>query len=150
MATSALPDVIDALIDRLPPILSIPVVDNYDATDANMNAYLIVGSVKDDGGTSGSSEQDWAYSNSTTREETGSVECLLYAVNGDGSTRKARDAVYLNHGLIAEHLRATPNLGLAQVIWTSFGRSTTFTQDSHEDVGAWAVLEFSIFFRAQL
>lgn len=99
--------------------------------------------------TASESNQDWATAGGDgSREETGWVNLYAEAWNGDRDQGQARGRVYAMVSRIEAHCRATPNLGVSGVLWTTVhGGDSELKQDQFTD-GAWAGLGFRIGFRA--
>ena len=152
MATSAVPALIDAMVSAFVTALpGVKVYDGYGASD-DPGDFLMVG-VEDPDlegfAFSADVRQDWANANYTSRSEEGDIVCAALSWNGDGNQKAARDAVYATQAGVETALRNNPSLGLANVLWTSFGTQAQLSQaQSHE--GAVALLIFRIFFRAQI
>jgi hypothetical protein len=152
MATSVIPALIDAMLSTFAAAL--PSVRVYDGTGVSDHpgGYLMIGVDDPDSDAfalSADAEQDWADANYTARSETGSITCAALSWNGDGNQKTARDGAYAITAAVETALRSNPSLGLANVLWTSFGTRVELSQvQSHQ--GAAALLVFSISFRAHL
>ena len=155
MATSAVPEVIDALVtlarNTLPGTL---VFDGIGMTDDPGN-FLMVGVEDPDlEGAAFSAEvrQEWAYANHTTRNEEGDITCVALAWVGESGSegqKAARDAAYAITASLEDALRVEPSLGIPTLLWTGFGTSSQLSQA--QDVGgSSAMVIFRIHFRAQL
>jgi hypothetical protein len=152
MGTSAVPALIDALVSTartaLPNVL---VYDGFGVSD-EPGDFLMVG-VDDpdapDQAVSADTQQDWANANYTARDETGTVTCAALSWNGDGDQKAARDACYAITAALEAALRTTPSLGVASVLWTSYGTTARLTQ-AQDGSGALALLVFSVAFRARI
>jgi hypothetical protein len=152
VSTSAVPALIDALfaaaVAALPSTL---VFDGYGNTD-DPGDFLMIG-VEDpdsrDHARSATAEQDWANATYTARDESGEVTCAALSWNGDANQKAARDAVYAISAAVENLLRANPSLGVASLLWTSFGPHSDL-QQLQDEQGALALLTFSIRFRARL
>lgn len=152
MATSAVPAVIDALFTAADAALAtVTVYDGFGVSD-DAGDFLMIG-VEDpdsqDAATSADAEQSWANADGTARDETGTVTCAALSWNGDADQKAARDAVYAITAAVEDLLRADPSLGIATVLWTSFGTSQQLTQ-AQDEQGALALLVFRIQFRARI
>jgi len=155
MATSAVPAVIDALVTKARAALpDLSVHDGFGVTD-DPGDFLMVG-VEDpdlDGATfSAEAQQSWAHVNHTARDEEGDITCAALSWTGDGDEagqKAARDAVYATTAALENVLRADPTLGVATVLWASFGTSQQLkqAQDQH---GAIALLLFRVHFKARI
>ena len=152
MATSAVPALIDAMVAAFDTALaSVQVYDGYGQSD-DAGDYLMVG-VEDpdleDYAFSADVKQDWANANGSARSEEGDIVCAALSWNGDGNQKAARDAAYATQSAVETVLRNNPSLGVATVLWTSFGTSAQLTQLQGQH-GAAALLVFRISFRAHL
>ena len=153
MATTVLPDLIDALVTNartaLPDVL---VYDGFGVDAEPGHQYLMIG--VDDVDAKGSawaanSEQVWANANYTSRDEEGVVVCAALAWNGDSDPKAARDGAFEVVGAVETMCRANPSLGVAQLLWTSAGHRMELSQDQGES-GAIAVVIFQIRYRARI
>lgn len=158
MATSAIYEVIDTLVDTF-AALAVPsgslegvlVLDGLGVTE-DPGDFLMIGADDpdaDDNSTAASSQQEWAHANHTARDEVGTVTCVALSWNGDGDQRAARASVKAITAAVEDALRANPSLGLASLLWTSYGESTDLVQAQGE-AGAAAQVTFTIAFRARL
>ena len=152
MGTSAVPDVIDALVTACTAALpNAKVYDGFGISD-DPGDFLMIG-VDDpdaaDKANSAESEQAWANADGTARDETATITCAALSWNGDANQKTARDGAYAITAAVENLLRANPSLGLPTVLWTSFGTSSQLTQVQDEQ-GALALLVFRIQFRARL
>lgn len=151
MATSVVPALIDAVVLAATATLpAVNVSDGFSVSD-DPGDFLMVG-VSDDGpnpSTAVHSKQSWANANHTARDEEGDITCMAMSRNGDADAKAARDRVYTMKAALENLLRADPSLGLVNVLWTSAGVSEDLDQ-SKDDIGALAVLTFTIFYRARI
>jgi hypothetical protein len=151
MATSVVPALIDALVSQSRAVLpDVIVYDGFGVSD-DPGEFLMVG-VSDDTDTASravSSHQEWANANHTARDESGDVTCMAVSWNGDADQKAARDGVYATKGAVEDMLRADPDLGLDNVLWTSAGTDENLDQNQ-DDAGALAILTFTIAYRARL
>lgn len=154
MATSVIPALIDALVASAKnalPSQGIVVLDGYGVTEFVGN-YLMIGvddPYKPDASISASSAQDWAHANYTTRDEEGDITCAALSYSGDANQKTARDSAFATTAAMENLLRANPTLGLANLLWTSYGTSTQLEQSQDAD-GSWALIVFSVHFRARI
>lgn len=153
MATSVIPDLIDALIAAAATALpGVDVLDGPQVTDAAPGDYLMVG-VEDldsaEEANAAESRQQWANANYTARDEDGEITCVALSWNGDGDQKAARDAVFATAAALEDALRANPSLGVSSVLWTGYGSLTQFIQ-AQGDTGAAAQLTFRVHFIARL
>lgn len=152
MAVSAYPAVIDALIAGA--IAALPNVRVYDGDEVTEDPgdFLMIGSNNtDDTGdvNAGEFRQAWANANHTARDEEGEINCLSLSWNGDGNQKAARDAAFATCEAVAAMCRTNPSLGVASLLWTSFGTRGTPWQN-HDENGAMCLVEFQIAFRARI
>lgn len=148
-------DVIDALVEQWREAMSdVLVSDGYGVTN-DPGAYLMVGvedPLSDRAARAVDTDQEWAYANTTTREETGTINCVACAIVGDSdaedSQRDAREAVRSICDAAADYLRQNVQLGIDEILWTGF-RMVAGDQDQ-TDSGAWALCTFQIQFKAHI
>ena len=155
MATSVVPSLIDAMVTAFDAALStVQVYDGYGVSDDPGDFLMIGVDQLDPSGqaTAATVQQDWANANYTSRSEQGDIACAAVSWNGDAGNagqKSARDAVYATQAAVETVLRNNPSLGVANVLWTSFGTNAQLSQDQ-DHKGSLALLTFSIFFRAQI
>lgn len=152
MATSVVPAVIDALVAQATEALSdVKVYDGFGITD-NPGDFLMVGVDDPDtesAANSANSQQEWPHVGHSTRDETGEITLVALSWNGKADAKVARDGAYAISAAVEDLLRTDPTLGVAGVLWTSFGTSTELTQQQGEG-GASALLVFKIAFMARI
>lgn len=153
MAVSVIPALIDALVVAARAALpSVRVFDGVGVTD-DPGDFLMVG--VDDPDTEGhafaaESQQEFGPMGTTRpRDERGQVTCAAFSWNGSSDPKAARDAAYASVEALASACRTNPSLGVAGVLWTSFGPDARLTQ-SQGDFGADALVVFSVSFRARI
>ena len=153
MAVSVVPALIDALIAAASTAGVANVLDGVSLSgDAAAGDYLMIGVDDPDSegdAFTGSSRQRWANSNGRQRDEEGEITCAAYSWNGDGDQKAARDAAFVMVEALASACRATPDLGVANLLWTDFGSDTNLSQNQG-DWGASALVVFTIAFRARI
>lgn len=155
MATSVVPALIDALVDRCDAaITAASVYDGYGVTDEPGN-FLMIG-VEDpdsqDSASSSDASQDVAtMGTNRSRDERGTVSCVALSWNGNGDQKDARDKVYATTAAVESLLRATPDLGITgyALVVTGFGADQRLMQNQ-DDSGAEAAVFFTVRFRARL
>lgn len=152
MATSVVPDLIDALVSAATTALPNAIVsDGFGVTD-DPGDFLMIG-VEDpdteDAAFSADSRQEWANANYTVRDESGEITCCAVAWVGENNQKAARDAVYAISAGLEDMLRANPSLGVDGLLWTGFGSSTQLSQVQGNH-GAAAQLVFRINYRARI
>lgn len=154
MATSVIPAVIDALVIAAKaalPAQGIVTLDGFGVTEFVGN-YLMIGvddPFRPDAPLSATSKQDWAHANFTARDEEGDITCAALSYGGDVNQKTSRDSAYATTGAVENLLRANPSLGLANLLWTSFGTNMSLLQDQTDD-GSLALVTFSVHFRARI
>ena len=155
MATSAVPEVIDALLTLARASLTDTLVfDGLGVTDDPGNFLMIGVEDPDTEGLAFSADvkQDWANANYTSRDETGEITCAALAwvgESGDEGSKVARDGAYAICASLEDAMRANPTLGLPTLLWTGFGSSTQLSQAQGVG-GSSALLVFRINFRARI
>lgn len=157
MATSVVPDVIDALVSKATTALAesaVYVSDGY-AVTADPGDFLMIGVEEPTISTaafSASSEQSAAtMGTGRPRDEEGTVTCAAYSWNGDGVQKTARDAAYSYMAAVEGFLRTTPGLGITgySLVVAEMGTTQRLSQNQNTD-GADALLIFNVRFRARL
>lgn len=154
MATSVVPDLIDALVTAAGAALSVTVYDGIGVTD-DPGDFLMVGVEDPDlegAAFSADVKQEWAaVGTGAPRDETGEITCAALSWNGNGyaGVKQARDGAYAITEAVENLLRANPSLGVAGVLWTGFGTTSQLSQ-AQDAQGASALLVFRINFRARI
>lgn len=152
MSTTALFDVVDALVTGFATATTKPVFDGYPPrADAGLS-YVAVGitdPLDDDEATVGTAEQDWQEVGSRTRNENGVVTVLIVATDPHQSARTARNTAQGIADDLAAWLRTNYTLNLAQVLWAGWGSDVTLTHNQTES-GAVARVVFQVAYRAYL
>lgn len=155
MATSVVPALIDALVTGATAALpDTRVSDGIGATD-DPGDFLMVGVEDPDlegAAYSAEAKQDWAaVGTDAPRDEQGEITCVALSWNGNGpeGAKQARDGAYAIAAAVEDLLRATPALGVPQLLWTGFGSSSQLSQ-AQGSGGASALLVFRITFRARI
>lgn len=152
MATSVIPALIDALVAQ--STTALPSVKVYDglAVTNDPGDFLMVGVEDPDlesAASSATAEQSWAHSTGTSRDESGEITCAALSWNGDGNLKTARDGVFAITAAVENLLRNDPDLGVAGLLWTSFGSTVELSQ-GQGDMGADALVVFKVAFRARI
>ena len=151
MATSVVPALIDALFAAAVAALPNARVSDGVGVSSDPGDFLMIG-VSDDGpnpSTAVSSRQTWANANGTTRDESGNITCMAVSWNGNADAKAARDSAYATKAAVENLLRANPSLGVSGVLWTSVGTDESLDQNQ-DDLGALAILVFTIAYRARI
>lgn len=159
MGTSRVPDLIDALVDKLPPLLppGVSVFDGFGVT-ADPGDFIMVG-VEDPTATGAgfsatSSQTVGPFSTQRKRDETGTVTLVAYSSNGDASNagqKVARTNAYAYMGVVEQLLRTNPNLDIAAggEFVAQMGDSQQLSENQSAN-GADAVLIFNVAFFARI
>ena len=158
MATSVVPDLIDALVTTAEaltgdgnPLEGVLVLDGFGVTE-DPGDFLMIGvddPDSDDPAFSADVKQDWANATYTAVDEEGDIACAVLSWSGDTDQKTVRDRVYAITAAVENMLRANPSLDLPTLLWTKFGVSSQLTQNQDEQ-GALALLVFRIHFRARI
>lgn len=152
MATSVVPALIDALVSTFTSaITTARVYDGFGSTE-DPGDFLMVG--VEDPDLEGSAfaadvTQDWTNANTTARSESGDITCAALSWNGNTDQKAARDAVYAVLAAAETALRNNPSVGLANVLWTSFGTNLQLSQNQ-TTTSALAMVIFRIHFEARI
>lgn len=155
MATSAIPDVIDALFTAATTALpNVSVYDGFGVSDQAGDFLMIGVEDPDDNASAASSDAQQSAATMGTprsRDEVGTVTCAALSSNGDGNQKAARDAVFAISTAIANLCRTDPTLGITgyQLLVADYGTDQRLMQNQYED-GADAVLIFAVRFRARI
>lgn len=157
MDVSAYPQVVDALVAHMGPILASSGVVVADAVPPGDSpaGFLAVGlpSLSESGPIfTGSSKQDWAtVGQQGSRDEFGEVRCLALGTSQDETVKNARDRAKAIFEAVATLTRgADHTLGVPQLLWTSIGTSTDWGVLYEEGQPVAVFVEFTVAFRARL
>lgn len=146
---SVVPDLLDALVTQTTTLLPEHLVSDGLAVTKSAGDFLMVGYDLLGSITSGESVQTFLHAGQAgLREEEGEVVLSTLSWNGNNDAKAARDSVYATFGTIAELCRSNPDLGVAELLWVRPAR-LRFDQDKDKS-GAYAVLGFTLYFKAQL
>lgn len=158
MTSSAIPSILNALVDQAPAALAaaldyeVTVIDGFGASAYEPRDYLMVG-VEDpdvsDLAFSGSSQGDWAHAGGTAIDEDGEVVLAALSWNGDGDARTARDRAFAIQDAVLAYITEHYTLGLSHVLWLKPGSSIQLSQQQG-DGGATALVAFKVAFRARV
>lgn len=156
MATSVVPDLIDALLAlaRSDAVAIVPNSNVFDGVGVTQDPgnFLMVGVEDPDMEVAFAAEARQAWSGVGTgapRDEEGDITCVAVAWNGDGDAKAARDAAYAIAAALEDALRDNPSLGVSSLLWTGFGSSSQLSQ-AQGTGGASSILIFRIHFRARI
>lgn len=149
--TTAIPDVIDAIIALARTAVTIDVFDGYPVTD-DTNDKLMVGvddPRSEDSAISATSRQSWANTTGKSRQEEGEVVCAIDTYEGSGDMKVARDRAFAQVNLLAAALKTNYTLGLSMLLWIEYGATTDYyaNQDSN---GANATVVFRLAYKARI
>lgn len=157
MATSAIPDVIDALFTLCQTNLTgVTVYDGY-GSSSDPGDFLMIG-VEDPNSAnpanSADSRQQWANATGTARDEQGLVTCAAVSWNGDADQKAARTAAFATVAAVENLIRTDYTLGgLSSLLWCEIGGSTgtgmVLTQATNAS-GALAQVVFRVHYRARI
>lgn len=152
---SALPDVIDALVELSGAALpSLRVFDGIGVTD-DPGDFLMVG-VEDpdiDGAAFSADVQQVRADMGGGRHETGTVTCCALSWTGDSTDagqKAARDAAFATVAAVETVLRTTaPTLDVDEVLKTEFGDRLTVSQ-AQDATGASCMVIFAVAYLARI
>lgn len=166
MVRSAVPDVIDAIIELanneltgnslILPTLGIPQVNvtTYDGfgVSGDPGNFLMVGvddPDRDDAAVSADSTVTWASVGDFDRDEDGEIVCAALAWNGNANQKAARDDVYAVLLALDELIKLDLTLGIGNLLWVTPTVRSELTQ-TQDEAGALALVVFRIRFRARI
>ncbi|YCK35176.1 hypothetical protein ACNF49_14135 [Actinomadura sp. ATCC 39365] len=118
MATSRVPDVLDALValfGSAPALDRVKVFDGPPVTGSPVTDAVFVGYDGDpdgDGGQAVEFTQEWASIGQRARDETFTVTCAVLAWRGSTAVRPVRERAFALLAAAEDALRADPSLGL--------------------------------------
>lgn len=156
MATSAVPNVIGALVTLAAASLpNIIVSDGYAITDSPGD-FLMVG-VEDPetvtlARSAQASQSAATLSSNRSRDETGTITLAALSWNGDDDLQAARTTAYGIVAAVENLLRSNPSLGLVPTfayMVAEMGQNMTLSQ-AQTDVGASVLVVFDIAFKTRL
>jgi hypothetical protein len=150
VATSPWAEFTNAAVDLLPTVVpsGCEVFDGYGVTDEDPEFFMVVGSLTDAGVSVNITQTPGPIGN-RARDEIGVLSCIVYCRNGDGDQRAARTAVAEALAAAEQLVRDNYNLGIERV-WKAEFQQSDIQQDQHEDIGAWAIAEFSLIYQARI
>lgn len=151
MATTALPQVIDALVAQLQAASALSAVRVFDGieVDGSYPGDAIV--VGDDGGedgdvTAGSGRQSYDTLGARSMYEDASLDCYLWAWDGSTDIRSRRIRAFQIFSAVDTAIRADPSLGSTCLYAGISDFSVAYRQTSN---GAAVVINFSVTYRAK-
>lgn len=152
MATSALPQVIDALVSLSGAAMGSTKVRDGLGVIGDPGDYLMVG-VEDPDIEGAAFSADVNQSRATmsgARDEQGTVTCCALSWNGNADQKAARDAAFATVTAVENIVRTTsPTLGVSVVLKTEFGDRLTVSQ-AQDESGASCMVIFSVAYLARL
>jgi len=154
MATSLVPDLIDALLERANAVLNSDTVRVYDGmmVTSDPGDYLMVG--VDDPEADGfaqaaDADQSWAGLGAQAKNQAGGIWCVAESRNGQGDPKTARDGAYGIVGAVEDLCRDDPTLGGALSSgWVSVGGDERLSQS--RSGGASARVAFRVNFQGRI
>jgi hypothetical protein len=154
MAVSAFPALVDALVALAPG--SVPagtrVADALPADD-DPSDFLAVGvqSLTDPESFAGETQQRWDGTGSgAARAEEGFITCIAAARSTDETVKDARDRAFAIAEGVASLCRSNKSLGVAQVLWTSYGTRTSAGPIWEEGQPVCYLVEFQVAYQARI
>lgn len=93
-------------------------------------------------------DADWAYANTTAREETGTINCTVFATDGKGDPVAVMARLTTAIDAMFGAVLADPTLGIAYLLWST-PRVISIDQDQ-EPSGADALAVVAVRYRAHL
>lgn len=135
MATSRVPDLIDALVKALqasPALSTVKVVDGPLVTDSAAQEWVFVGYDGDDQGdfTTASTRQDWAGIGAKKKNEDITLTCAILVQRGSTDVRACRVRTFGILAAVEDVLRADPSLGLGTPTVCSIAETTFHTEQT--------------------
>lgn len=152
MSTTAIPEIIDALVQLAKDTLDDVIITDGIGPSDEVGKYLMVGVDDVDGESvfpTADSRQSWANIGHVVRDETGDVTCAAMAWNGQNDPKQARTDVFGLVGELEDALRGDPTLGIRPQIRAEFGTSVELRQ-LQDEYGASATVIFQIHFDARI
>lgn len=131
-STSVVYDLVGTLVSTFQAqVTTAQVYDGYGSTD-NPGDFVMVGIEDPDGdkGASAETQQKFVDIGGLSREESGSITCVVVSWNGNNSLSEARGKVKAITQVIENTLRSSPNFGNAipGLLWIGYGSRTQVTQ----------------------
>jgi hypothetical protein len=155
VATSALPDVIDALVTLSTTALPSVSVHDGIGVSGDPGDFLMIG-VEDpdiEGAAFSADVEQVRADMGGGRHETGTITCCALSWNGDSTNagqKAARDAAFASVAAVETILRTTsPTLGVSSVLKTEFGDRITVSQ-AQDASGASCMVIFSVAYLARI
>lgn len=152
MATSAIPEILNALVQLAKDNLDGVIITDGIGPSDEVGRYLMIGVDDVDGDTvfpTADSRQSWANIGHVVRDETGDVTCAAMAWNGENDPSAARRDVFALVGELEDAMRADPTLGIRPQIRAEFGTSIELRQ-LQDEYGASATVVFQLHFDARI
>ena len=144
-------DLIDAMVTdfaTLPALAGVTVTDGHPLTnDPGTHLFVGVDNPDDDNGVGASGTQSWPLGTYSYHEDTGEIWLAVYADNGDGAMKPARDAATAVMEAVQDRVHANLTMGVPGVQWLAFDSYSYRPMQTVE--GAAVVLLFRITFSAR-
>lgn len=137
MATSRVPDVLDALVSLFaaaPALAGVKVLDGPVVTSAPLKDAVFVGydgDPDDDGGLAVEFSQEWASIGQRARDEKFTVTCAVLSWRGSTTVRPVRERAFALLAAVEDALRDASDLGLPPPTVVAFA-SGSLQQTQHE------------------
>jgi hypothetical protein len=138
MATSRVPDVIDALVAAFkaaPGLAGVKVFDGPPVTGSPLKAAVFVGYDGDPDEQEGLAvefSQEWASIGQRARDEAFTVTCAVLAWSGATAVRAVRERAFELLAAVEDALRAAPDLGQPPPTIVAFASGSLHQAQSHE------------------
>jgi len=152
MATSAIPEILDTLVQLAKDTLDDVIITDGIGPSDEVGKYLMIGVDDVDGDSyfpSADSRQSWANIGHVARDEVGDVTCAAMAWNGQNDPKQARADVFGLIGDLEDAIRADPTLGIRPQVRAEFGTSVQLRQ-LQDEYGASATVVFQIHFEVRI
>lgn len=152
MTSAAYPTVYAALVAVADAALSVRVVDGYDVSEDPGDVVMIgVPNITDVNAIAAGSFSQAVATMGTprTREETGSINGVVLAWNGDGDSSAARLAAFAILADLEDALRTDPSLGLTAFTRTVAQLETGAIAEDKQD-GATCAISFTVIYAARI
>lgn len=140
MATSRVPDAIDALValfGAAPALDGVKVVDGPLVTgDPLREAICVAYDGAEGGGEAVDIQQEWASIGQKARNETFTITCAVVVWGGATKVRPARERAFALLAAVEDALRADPSLGLPPPTVVAFAAGSLFHEQSESGMQA--------------
>ena len=154
MGTSVVYDLLDRLVEVYAAGLNEVNVVDGDTVSGDVGTWLMVGwdDPDNDRATAATGRQSWAGLGAKSRDEEGTVTCLVVVTRGDSQLKDARSTVRVVTDAVEGIHRADPSLGgtVPGLMWAGFGDGRTEIRQWLSEEGAVVTCTFEIAFKARL